>query len=351
MMSNTSVCSVNYIDHVGVAVQDIHAALELFERVFGTPPAQVHELADQGVRATLIQVGQTRLELLEPLGEDTPVGRFIQRRGEGLHHLAFNVSDLPGKLKILEQEGLELVDREPREGLSGNIAFIHPRATRGASGPLAPTPSVDMTTSAVTTSNKQMPRIADIIAMLLHLQAGRPHRKWQPDPRQAATSCFKLRRPYACSPKSRRRAVRRQPAQLLAQRLILLCQELQLRIPRGIGLDRAVIGVQYIRLVFAHLRLDPIGPFDPGRGPIQRGIDPLWFLQRARVDARVREVFLNLSDILLTHGDNLAHQILTRAIVEVIQRRFISRLRPAQHPPKLTHRVILGLHTHTFSYD
>ena len=97
-----------------------------------------------------------------------------------------------------------------------------PRATRGASGPFAPTPSVDITTSAVTTSNKQMPRIADIIAMLLHLQAGRPHRKWQPDPHQAATSCFELRRPYACSPKSRRRAVRRQPAQLFTQRLILL---------------------------------------------------------------------------------------------------------------------------------
>ena len=130
-MSTTSVCSVNYIDHVGVAVQDIQAALELFQRVFGTPPAQVQELADQGVRATLIQVGQTRLELLEPLSEDSPVGRFIQRRGEGLHHLAFNVSDLPGKLKVLEQEGLQLVDREPREGLSGNIAFVHPRSVVG----------------------------------------------------------------------------------------------------------------------------------------------------------------------------------------------------------------------------
>ena len=130
-MSTTSICSVNYIDHVGVAVQDIQAALELFQRVFGTPPAQVKELADQGVRATLIHVGQTRLELLEPLGEDTPVGRFIQRRGEGLHHLAFNVSDLPGKLKVLEQQGLELVDREPRKGLSGNIAFLHPRSLLG----------------------------------------------------------------------------------------------------------------------------------------------------------------------------------------------------------------------------
>ncbi len=130
-MSTTSICSVNYIDHVGVAVQDIQVALELFQRVFGTPPAQVQELADQGVRATLIQVGQTRLELLEPLSEDTPVGRFIQRRGEGLHHLAFNVSDLPGKLKVIEQQGLQLVDREPRKGLSGNIAFVHPRSLLG----------------------------------------------------------------------------------------------------------------------------------------------------------------------------------------------------------------------------
>ena len=130
-MSTTSVCSVNYIDHVGVAVQDIQAALELFQRVFGAPPAEVKELADQGVRATLIHVGQTRLELLEPLGEETSVGRFIQRRGEGLHHLAFNVSDLPGKLKVLEQQGLQLVDREPLEGLSGNIAFVHPRSVVG----------------------------------------------------------------------------------------------------------------------------------------------------------------------------------------------------------------------------
>ena len=100
VMDSGTVCSVNYIDHVGVAVENIQEALDFFQRVFGTPPAQVQELADQGVRATLLQVGQTRLELLEPLGEDTPVGRFIQSRGQGLHHLALNVSDLPGKLKV-----------------------------------------------------------------------------------------------------------------------------------------------------------------------------------------------------------------------------------------------------------
>ena len=130
-MTTRSVCTVNYIDHVGVAVKDIQAALEFFQQVFGLPPAMVEELPQQGVRATLIQVGETRLELLQPLADDTTVGRFLMRHGEGLHHLALNVSDLPGKLKILEGRGIQLVDRQPREGLSGNIAFVHPRSVFG----------------------------------------------------------------------------------------------------------------------------------------------------------------------------------------------------------------------------
>jgi len=124
-------CTVNYIDHVGVAVKDIDAALKLFQDVFGTPPTRIEELADQGVRATLIQVGQTRLELLEPLSDDSAVGRFIQRRGEGLHHLALNVDDISGKLQILDSLGMRLIDQEPREGLSGTIAFVHPSSVFG----------------------------------------------------------------------------------------------------------------------------------------------------------------------------------------------------------------------------
>ena len=130
-MSEANACTVNYIDHVGVAVKDIDAALEFFGDVFQTPPASVEELEDQGVRATLIQVGQTRLELLEPLSPESAVGRFIERRGEGLHHLALNVSDIAGKLDILSGRGLELVDSTPREGLSGTIAFVHPRSVFG----------------------------------------------------------------------------------------------------------------------------------------------------------------------------------------------------------------------------
>jgi len=84
----TEVCAVNYVDHVGIAVNDIQAALDFFEANFGTPEAEVVEMDDQGVRACLIEVGQTRLELLEPLSPESAVGRFIERRGEGLHHLA-----------------------------------------------------------------------------------------------------------------------------------------------------------------------------------------------------------------------------------------------------------------------
>ena len=127
----TEVCTVNYIDHVGVAVKDIEASLAFFKKVFDVPDAQINLMEDQGVRATLIEVGQTRLELLEPTGQDTGVGRFIERRGEGLHHLAFNVTDISEKLQTLKTLGVDLIDQTPREGLSGTIAFVHPRSVFG----------------------------------------------------------------------------------------------------------------------------------------------------------------------------------------------------------------------------
>ncbi len=127
----TEVCTVNYIDHVGVAVKDIEASLAFFKEVFDVPDAQIELLEDQGVRATLIEVGQTRLELLEPTSPESGVGRFIERRGEGLHHLAFNVTDISGKLQTLKTLGVDLIDQTPREGLSGVIAFVHPKSVFG----------------------------------------------------------------------------------------------------------------------------------------------------------------------------------------------------------------------------
>ena len=127
----TEVCTVNYVDHVGVAVKDIEASLAFFKKVFDMPDTQIELLEDQGVRATLIKVGQTRLELLEPTSPESGVGRFIERRGEGLHHLAFNVTDISGKLQTLKTLGVDLIDQTPREGLSGAIAFVHPRSVFG----------------------------------------------------------------------------------------------------------------------------------------------------------------------------------------------------------------------------
>ena len=127
----TEVCTVNYIDHVGVAVKNIDTALAFFKKVFDVPDADIVLMEDQGVRACLIEVGQTRLELLEPTGSESGVGRFIERRGEGLHHLAFNVTDISGKLQTLQTLGVDLIDQTPREGLSGTIAFVHPRSVFG----------------------------------------------------------------------------------------------------------------------------------------------------------------------------------------------------------------------------
>ena len=127
----TEACTVNHIDHVGVAVKDIETALAFFRKVFDVPDAEIVLMEDQGVRACLIEVSQTRLELLEPTGPESGVGKFIERRGEGLHHLALNVTDISGKLQTLQTLGVDLIDSTPREGLSGTIAFVHPRSVFG----------------------------------------------------------------------------------------------------------------------------------------------------------------------------------------------------------------------------
>ena len=124
-------CTVNHLDHVGVAVKDIEIALAFFRKVFDVPDAEVVLMEDQGVRACLIEVGQTRLELLEPTSPESGVGRFIERRGEGLHHLALNVTDISEKLNGLQTLGVDLIDLSPREGLSGTIAFVHPKSVFG----------------------------------------------------------------------------------------------------------------------------------------------------------------------------------------------------------------------------
>ncbi len=139
-MQNSPACTVDYIDHVGIAVHDLDQAMAFFHETFGAPMAEAQELADQGVRACLIAIGQTRLELLQPLSPDTPVGKFLERRGEGLHHLALHVDNVSESIEGLRQKGSEMIDLEPREGLSGIIAFMHPRSAHGILTELVQTP-------------------------------------------------------------------------------------------------------------------------------------------------------------------------------------------------------------------
>ena len=120
------------IDHVGVAVEDLDSALALYQRTFGMPVAHRETVSDQGVEAVLLDVGDCHVELLRPLGEDTAVGKFLARRGEGLHHVAYRVDDIDAALARFREQGVELIDREPRTGIrASRVAFLHPRATGG----------------------------------------------------------------------------------------------------------------------------------------------------------------------------------------------------------------------------
>jgi len=120
------------IDHVGVAVEDLDSALALYEGTFGMPVAHRETVSDQGVEAVLLDVGDGHVELLRPLGGDTAVGRFLARRGPGLHHVAYRVDDIDAALAQLREQGVELIDSEPRTGIrASRVAFLHPRATGG----------------------------------------------------------------------------------------------------------------------------------------------------------------------------------------------------------------------------
>jgi methylmalonyl-CoA epimerase len=120
------------IHHLGVAVDDLDEALDTYRRIFGGELEQRETVPAQGVEAAAVRVGESRVELLRPLGEDTHVGRFLAKRGPGMHHVAFEVSDLRGQLKRLAEQGVELVDEEPHRGLFGlEVAFVHPDAAHG----------------------------------------------------------------------------------------------------------------------------------------------------------------------------------------------------------------------------
>jgi methylmalonyl-CoA epimerase len=120
------------IDHIGVAVADLEAAIALHERTYGMPVAHRETVAEQGVEAVLLDVGENHVELLRPLADDTPVGKFLAKRGPGLHHVAYQVADIEAALVRLREQGVRLIDEAPRIGIRGSrVAFLHPASGGG----------------------------------------------------------------------------------------------------------------------------------------------------------------------------------------------------------------------------
>jgi methylmalonyl-CoA/ethylmalonyl-CoA epimerase len=120
------------IDHVGVAVEDLDEAIELYTKRLGMPLQHRETVEEQGVEAVLVGVGEAHIELLRPLGPDTAVGRFLQRNGPGLHHVAYGTDDIASAIDDVRKAGLQLIDEQPRTGIrNSRVAFVHPKSTGG----------------------------------------------------------------------------------------------------------------------------------------------------------------------------------------------------------------------------
>jgi len=121
-----------YIEHIGIAVSDLENAINLYEKVFGLKCYNIEEVAEQKVRTAFFRIGQTKIELLEPTDPESPVSKFIEKKGEGIHHIAFAVKKIEEQLKHAEKHGIKLIDTTPRKGAEGlDIAFLHPGSTSG----------------------------------------------------------------------------------------------------------------------------------------------------------------------------------------------------------------------------
>lgn len=120
------------LDHLGIAVRSIEDASHFYRDVLGLKCSGAEEVPDQKVRVAFFPIGDTRIELLEPTADDSPIARFLEQRGPGLHHIAYRVDDLSATLAALKQSGVQLIDKAPRDGAHGmKIAFVHPKATGG----------------------------------------------------------------------------------------------------------------------------------------------------------------------------------------------------------------------------
>ncbi|HBE41767.1 MAG TPA: methylmalonyl-CoA epimerase [Bacteroidales bacterium] len=122
----------SHIEHIGIAVKDLVSAINFYEKIFGLQCYNIEEVPEQKVKTAFFVLGQTKIELLESTDPDGPIAKFIEKRGEGIHHIAFAVEDLTGQLKHAENNGVTLIDQVPGKGAEGlDTAFFHPKSTGG----------------------------------------------------------------------------------------------------------------------------------------------------------------------------------------------------------------------------
>ena len=119
------------IDHIAIAVSSIDDALKVFGEVFGLKADHIEEIPDQKVKAATVRIGDTNIEFIEPTDPDSGVAKFMEKKGESIHHICVEVADIVAELKALEAKGVALIDKQARKGLAGRIAFVHPKSTKG----------------------------------------------------------------------------------------------------------------------------------------------------------------------------------------------------------------------------
>jgi methylmalonyl-CoA/ethylmalonyl-CoA epimerase len=121
---------ITHIEHIGIAVKNLDEAIKYYENILGLKCYSVEEVTDQKVKTAFFMVGQTKIELLVSTAEDGPIAKYIEKKGEGIHHIAFAVNKLADTLKEVEDKGIQLIDKQPRKGAEGlSIAFLHPKST------------------------------------------------------------------------------------------------------------------------------------------------------------------------------------------------------------------------------
>lgn len=124
--------NINYVEHIGIAVKSLDEMIPYYEKLLGTPCYAIEEVHDQQVRTAFFKIGQTKIELLESTNPEGPIGKFIEKRGEGIHHIAFATDNTDKALHDAKELGIERIDQKSRKGAEGmNIGFLHPRSTHG----------------------------------------------------------------------------------------------------------------------------------------------------------------------------------------------------------------------------